>query len=185
MIILLILLIALTIFVLALAMNIIRLSQSGEMSKIVSFLDRFINIIFILIGVAYVIGLIVSFISLASYELGIILTIQLIIRAYFFYVIYHQTKFLLSQLKLEVIFEKENANAVKKVAQAFLLMSAVEIVAGLLMGVFFLFTGSNPSFSIEFNIDQVILITIGFILLIVSLIYHKAIEIYEENQLTI
>jgi hypothetical protein len=185
MIILLILLIFLSLGVLALAINIIRLSQSGEMSKVVAFLDRFLNVIFILIGIAYLVGLIVSFISISSYELGIILSIQLLVRAYFFYVIYVQTKFLLSQLKGEVIFERSNAVSVNKVGQAFLIMSAIEIIAGLLMGVFFLFTGSNPSFSIEFNIDQVVLITIGFILIIVSMIYHKAIDIYEENQLTI
>lgn len=180
---LLILLALLSLFILGIGIYMIYLTKETNMSKIMPFLDLVIYIIFSLLILSGLILIILAFFYKDT-EFAILQLIEHGIKLLFFYFIFMQVRFLLSQLKKDIIFDRKNANALKEIAKLFIYLMSIEIITGLSFGIFdFLFV--THSFSLSITLMPFILMMVGFIFFITALIYDKAILVYEENQLTI
>jgi hypothetical protein len=152
--------------------------------------DSSLNILnmFVKIGLILFISsqLIISFISLFYIDdslLIFLVVFKQIITTTFFIFIYFKTVELLDNLNKGSIFANSNAILTREIGLYFLYLSMTEIIAGFILGI--ITFSSTGSFNIASNATIYIYIIVALVLQIISKILQKAIDIYEENQLTI
>ena len=118
--------------------------------------------------------------------LVLVLLVKFIIQLSYFVVIFNCTKILLENLSKNEIFVDANSALTKKIGVSFIYLSVTEIIVGFVLGIIMFLSGTTfKEFRLELNTMLIMFIVIGLILLIVSFILEKAIEIYKENSLTI
>lgn len=92
----------------------------------------------------------------------------------------------MNQLNQGSIFEKQNADAVLRMGKNFILITAIQILTGLGISMVRFIGGTyHKEFIVTIATEPLLFIVVGFILYILALIYRKAIDIYEENKLTV
>lgn len=179
------LLIILSILVLVSAIYMIYLTKKNNLVLIFKYLDKVIWVVFGLIGLMFIADIIGIILIIKEAPLGLIDLIKFGFQSVLFFFIFMETKFLLSQFKADIIFDKANAQSILKLGKNFVLLTSIEIITGLMIATFRFAVATNKQFTLTFNITTFIYISIGFIFYIISVFYHKAIDVYEENQLTI
>ncbi|WP_162146866.1 DUF2975 domain-containing protein [Acholeplasma granularum] len=180
-----ILLTVLSIAILGFAIYMLYIIRRENMSLIIKYLDKVIWVLFSLIALIFLALIIMSFFSLSNTPVVLVNILKYLFETVIFFLIFNETRFLLSQFKKEIIFDKSNAFSISKIGKGFITLTSIEIITGLLFGVASFIGSTNKNYTLSFDITTFIYISIGFILYLLSIIYAKAVDIYEENQLTI
>ncbi len=176
----------LILIIISFIVKLVNLLKENNYEKTLSFLHKFSVFFLVLLFLTYIISLIVIITNLNTYDYMFILLIEIVFRFYFFYLIYIESKTLFENLHHEAIFISQNVKSIKKIALSFLYLALIEIIGGLAIALLsILVNPSSFNFTLETNFIVVLFIIVGLIMLITSMILEKAIEIYEENKLTI
>lgn len=149
----------------------------------VSLLKNLVHFGIVFYLVLQVIFLIIAYNEMAGNGFVVVNITKTVISIVFFIYIYLAAKTLLENLESNTIFNKENVDSVKDMGLLFIYLSITEIAFGFLFGL--LTYESSQHFVIESNNVLYVYIILGLVLNVVSLILKRAVEIYEENQLTI
>ena len=148
---------------------------------------RFLNIM-VKFGLIIYIGSSIIFTFIALFYIGdfVLITVTVIkqmITTIFFILIYKKTMNLLDNLNTSKIFLLDNAIFARDIGLYFLYLSVTEILAGFALGI--LFINEIDTFTLSTNSTIFVYIIIGLVLQIFSKILIKAVQIHNENQLTI
>lgn len=164
----------------------IRVVKENNFLKVVKFFERYLIFIFAILFILYIFSTILTGLYIKTSELLAILFYKYMIHFIFFIKIYIDSKSLLNNLKNNNIFVYSNSKLTRQIGLSFIYLAIIEIIAGLVLGII---RFSNATYFKDFrfqtNTTLVLFLVIGFILLIVSSILQKAIEIYKEHNLTI
>lgn len=172
--------------ILCLSVYIIYLTKKNDLKEILRFFSKFLIFVFGFFALAYVVLSLVSLFSKSLNEVSMILLLDLSFRGYFFYYIFKDAMFLMNQLNHGSIFETQNADAVLRMGKNFILITAIQILTGLGISIVRYIGGTySKEFIVTISSEPLLFIVVGFILYILALIYRKAIDIYEENKLTV
>lgn len=164
-------------------MNVIK---ENDYHKVVRFMNTYVNILFVGVFVIYITMMIVSMVEISSSEYVFVVFIKLLIHLLFFISIFILSRKLIHNLKASIIFNQQNATYIHQIGSQFIYMSIVEILIGFVVGIISFLAGSTTrDFMIQTNTTLLLFVLFGLILLLVSFVLKKAIELYEENQLTI
>ncbi|MDD4077796.1 MAG: DUF2975 domain-containing protein [Bacilli bacterium] len=186
MMILLILLFALVLFIIIFALKLINIVKKDDFNRTLLFFRRYLFVIFTGLALFYIVMIIICILTLPTYEYIYVLLVKYIIYSIYFSAIFMTSKKLLNNLSNNIIFEDANTEYIQEIGSYFIYLSVVEIIAGIVIGIInFLTADSWAEFRLQTNISILLFLVIGIILLIISYILKKAIEIYKENQLTI
>lgn len=118
-------------------------------------------------------------------NLELINLISYFFQAFLMLIILKEIRFLISQLKNDIIFDRENVKRTLNIGKSFIIITSIEIISGMVIG-FISFSGSlNKHYGLTLSLPAFVYLLIGFMMIIVSIIYDKSIDIYEENTLTI
>ncbi|HBT59611.1 MAG TPA: hypothetical protein DEA45_02155 [Acholeplasmataceae bacterium] len=181
-----ILLTLLAIGILSLSVYIIYLTKKNNLTEILRFFSKFLIFVFCFFVLIYVVLSVVALFTKPLNEISLILLLDISFRGYFFYYIFKDSLFLMNQLNHGIVFEEKNAEAVLRMGKNFILITAIQILTGLGISVVRYIGGTySKEFIVTIASEPLIFIVVGFILYILALIYLKAIEIYEENKLTV
>lgn len=159
--------------------------ESNVFEENVKLLKKVFNVVSFFIAFVYVIMTIVAAISMIYSELIFILFIKTLIYLTLFVQIYRNGKQLIYNLGLKEIFVERNVKYIEIIGKSFAYLTIVEVSAGLLTQFFYFIAQISTNFTLMFNESIFIYLAIGCLLLVVSRILHMAIQIHEENQLTI
>lgn len=180
-----ILLTVLSLAILGFAIYMLYIIKKENMTTIINYLDKIIWVVFGLIAIIFITLIIISMISLDSTPLVLLTLLKLVFEVLVFFFIFNETRFLLSQLKKDIVFDKSNALSILKIGKSFIVLTSIQIITGLALGIITFIGSTDKNYTLSFNITTFIYISIGFVLYLLSIIYSKAVDIYEENQLTI
>lgn len=181
-----VLLTVLALGILSLSVYIIYLTKQSDLKEILRFFSKFLVFVFGFFALVYVVLSLISLFSKSLNEVSMILLLDLSFRGYFFYYIFKDVLFLMNQLNQGSIFEKQNADAVLRMGKNFILITAIQILTGLGISMVRFIGGTyHKEFIVTIATEPLLFIVVGFILYILALIYRKAIDIYEENKLTV
>lgn len=184
--ILLLLLYLLVIVIALFSIKLIKIVKQDNINKTIDFLRKFLLVIGVAMLLVYISLFIVAIINISESEYVYVMFVKLIIHTIYYISIFTLAKKLLDNLNNDIIFEEENVESIKKIGSNFIYLGVVEIITGLVLGIFNILSDSSwKEFRLETNPTVILFLIIGNILLIISYILKKAIEIYKENQLTI
>lgn len=175
------------ILIVIVTIGILRLINLKDDKKVVKSLKKYVYIIFSFLFTLYIILGVAGVYLVKESDLFIIPIIRMIFELLFFIVIFKKSKQLLKNLEEDLIFEDSNVKLIKDIANQFLYLTLVHIIAGLILGLVVFIIGVGFVHEIMFSTNTLIVIYIGIalLLLVISVIMKKAIEIYNENKLTI
>lgn len=159
------------------------INNNNDEKSVITFFKKYIKVIFAVLFAIYAVLMALLIIQNKESMYVIVYFAKFIIEITFLIIIYKEGKKLLNNIENNVIFDHKNVLSVTSIGKQFLLLTLVEIITGLFFGVVSFVT--NGKFTLTTNPVMILFIAIGLIMLIVSFILKKAIEIYEENKLTI
>jgi len=151
----------------------------------VKLLRKVFNVVSFFIGLIYIVTTFISAISIIYSELVFILFIKTLIYLVLFVRIYQNGRMLIKNLESKEIFVQSNVKYIESIGKSFAYLAIIEVSAGLITQVFYFIAQISTNFMLMFNEAIFIYLAIGCLLLVVSRILHMAIQIHEENQLTI
>jgi hypothetical protein len=164
----------------------LKVVKNNDFQKTILYFKKYLAVVFIGLFALYLMGIILTVINMNKDELLLVLFIKTVIQLLYFSQVFINTKRLLFNLSTNNIFDDLNCFYTKKIGTTFVYLSITEIISGLVIGFFRLISDSSyVEFRLTTNSTVILYLVIGLILLILSLILKKAIEIYKENQLTI
>lgn len=183
---LILLLLALIVGIVIFVLYTLKMVNKYDFSQIIRFFKRYLYVIFTGLFLFNFIIILIAIINIHISEFIFIEVIKRIIEIIYFIIIFKFAKKLLENLTEEKIFIDENYVLTKDIGSHFIYLAVVEIVAGLVLGIFRVLANLEFfEFRLVTNTVVILYLVIGIILLIVAFILKKAIEIYKENQLTI
>lgn len=183
---LLVILIILIISIVVFTFKLINIVKGNDYRKTINFLKRYSMFLFSGLALFYIVMIIVSMLNLDNFGFVFILVVKMVITAVYFVDIFISNRKLLNNLSNNVIFESSNADYILRIGTDFIYLAITEIAAGLILGVINFIAGVEwKDFQLSFNVSIALFLIIGIILLIITHIFKKAIEIYQENKLTI
>lgn len=183
-----IILLLMVIAVLCLIMGIfyvIRKLKSHDFDDNVVLLEKVFLVTSILVGVAYAAITIITAISIAYSELFFVLFVKTLIYTILLIRIFKNGRQLIINLKLREIFVDKNVKFIETIGISFAYLALSEMISGLVIQFFYFISQISSNFTLMLNEELLIYLSIGILLIIVSKILHLAIEIHEENKLTI
>lgn len=180
---LIILLILIVIGLVIFVFNTLRVISKNNFNQILIYFRRYLWVVFLFLFITHFILIIMTLLALNNHSLIYILLIKVIIEVLYFILIFINTRKLLKNLNNEIIFDESNSKYTKEIGISFVYLALTEITVGLVMGVINFI--NEQEFKLITNSVVTLYLIIGIILVIVSVILDKAIEIYKENSLTI
>jgi Protein of unknown function (DUF2975) len=164
----------------------IRVVMKNNFTEVISFFRRYLLFVFIILLLIYSATIVSTSMQIHSSDLFFIHFIKYCIHLLFFVKIFLDSKALLNNLMNEKIFVQSNSRLTRQIGVNFTYLAITEIISGLVFAIGrFSLSLYFKEFRIQTNTTVVLFLVIGLILLIVSSILQKAIEIYEEHTLTI
>lgn len=161
------------------------ISKSNDKKITANLLIKVVDITYVIFGLVYLLGIIVTVINTSLSEVVFILLVKTIINVIVFFFVYQNIRLLLKNLESNIIFTEQNFTLTKKIGELFLSLAFLEVIVGFIYDLLDVISGNGYSFEVTTNFSIFIYVIIGLLLFLVSKILEKAIEIYKENQLTI
>lgn len=162
-----------------------------DMNYLSKFLKKFMKIMITIIIISFVITLIASIIEFIDKPLIYVVAVERIISFYFILVIANYSMKFVNNLIEDKIFVKENHEYLLEVSKTFFYYSLVSSIGGIVMSLVhsvivettesFVNTGYTITISSSFFMN----LLFGVIFYVLSLIFERSVELYEENKLTI
>jgi len=175
-----ILILALIIFSLA---KLLMILKQNQFEQVIRYLNTFSYVVFIGLFLLQLLAAVLYLIEIKQSEIIFVMFVKLLIQLGFFIYIFIDLRKLIDNLSISKIFDHENMQLTNHMGSMFIYLSFTEIlVAGLIAFVLF-FQGFT--FTISTNPTIILYVFMGLTLMIVSKLFEKANDIYDENQLTI
>ncbi len=164
---------------------VLREIRKDDYDATISLLDNVFKVLSVVLGIVFLIVTIITGIAILYSELVFVLFVKTLIYISIFIVIYKNTRQLLKHLKNDEIFVLDNVQHTETIGKGFAYLALTELIAGLVIQLFYFLSQISTNFTIQVNTETLVYMAIGLLLIIISKILYKAIEIYEENKLTI
>lgn len=157
--------------------------KQNNVDHTVAFLMRFSIVVFTGLIIMQALGVILYALEISASETYFVLFVKIAIQIVLFVYLFKDLKRLLFNLKENIVFDSSNIDLTSSMGTLLIYLTLSEILAGLVLGVFFFF--GNGSFYLTTNPTIILYIFLGLTLFIVSQLLDKAKTLYEENKLTI
>lgn len=164
---------------------IVGLAKKDEEKIDATLLYKVISIAFGVFLFTYIISMGITLWSISMSEAMFMWFIKIVIYVVFFAYIFIEARKLLFNLKEDEIFIEDNHRFTKRLGVLFLYLALTETISGFFLDIIDVIGGGNMSFNVTTNFSIFIFVIIGLVLILVSKILKKAIEIYKENELTV
>lgn len=177
--------IILQVIAIILAIKCLTMVNKHDIPNAAKFLNKFIKIMLIVLIISFVIGFILEFETLYQIEiLPIIYIIKAAIEMFFIILIGYYSINLLKNLADDKIYDKTNPETLLNISKSFIYYALTSVVGGFAMTIISLLS-NNIKLGFYISTSFFIFILLGVIFYILSLLFERSIDIYEENQLTI
>ena len=165
----------------------IKLTNNKNIDYLSKFLKKFIITLIVVLAISYLIsiaGLVKYYIDTA---LLLVVLVKSIIEIFFLVTICTNLIKFYNNLINDVIFSIDNSQLTKNNGKAFLYYALVEAIGGIVFTVFNNMISSDYGFNYTILISSsfFIYIFLGVVFYLISILFDRSIEIYEENKLTI
>lgn len=168
------------------SMKLLNIVKQRNFDHTIAFFRKYLYVIFFSLFIFYILMVVLTGIYLSTYEYIYVLFFKTLIHLLFFIAIFNRAKQIITNLEVNLIFEESNADLTFQIGSYFIYMAIVEIVSGFILSIVnFMMNTTWKEFYFQVNTTITLFFAIGLILLVVSFILRKAIELYNENQLTI
>ena len=169
----------------------LSLIDKKDMNYLSKFLKKFMKIMIGVIVISFIISLIASIIEYIETPLIFVVAVEKIISLYFILVISNYSIKFVNNLIEDKIFVKDNHEYLLEVSKTFIYYSLISAIGGIIMsivhGVIINVTETfvNTSYTITISSSFFMNLLFGVIFYVLSLIFERSVELYEENKLTI
>lgn len=164
---------------------VVRQLKKNDFESAVLLLNRVLNVTAVLVAMTYIVSVVLTAISVIYNEIFLVLFVKTVIFIILFAKVYIYTKKLLNNLKTRNIFVINNVDYIQTIGLTFAYIALTELIAGLSIQIFFFASQISTNFELSIDFTVLIYLIVGILLIILSKIFHLAIKIHEENQLTI
>ena len=177
--------IILQVIAIVLAIKCLSMVNKHDIPTAAKFLDKFMKIMMVVLIIGYIIGFISEFKTIYETEiLAIIFVIKSLIEMFFIILIGYYSINLLKNLALDKIYDRTNPETLVNISKSFIYYALTSVVGGLVMTTIS-FLSKNLKLGFFISTSFFIFILLGVIFYVLSLLFERSIDIYEENQLTI
>ncbi|MFA5006846.1 MAG: DUF2975 domain-containing protein [Candidatus Izemoplasmatales bacterium] len=151
----------------------------------VRLLKRAYLVAVVLIVGSSVIGIIAALPAITMSELFLIAVVKTVIYVVLLLRVHFDVKALIDNLERKAVFVAENVERIDRMGRSFVYLVLVEVAAGLVIQGFGFLTGTLTEFNLYLNAPILLYLGFGLMLIVVAKVLKLAIEIHEENRLTI
>lgn len=182
-----ILLILIEVLCIVFAFKCLKITKNKDINYVSKFLGKFMKILLTIIIISYIISLIIYinfFFELPN--LIIAVCASFIIQGFFIIMITKYGLAFIKNLENDIIYNKDNVTYLTEISRTFIYYSIVEVITGFLV-TFIVNIIQYPDFNISTSISTSFFMNLllGIVFYVISLLFERSIEIYEENKLTI
>ena len=178
--------IMLQLVVIGFAVVCLQLTKKTDIKDISLFLERFMKILLVILFICQGIVIVTSLAEYIDSILVLIVAVKAIIEIYLYIVIAKYSIKFIKNLINDEIYVHSNVQCLTEVSRTFIYFAIINSIAGIVLAIFKNIVESpNFNYSINISTGFFMYLLLGVVFYVISLLYSRSIEIYEENQLTI
>lgn len=164
----------------------LRLTKKTDIKDISVFLEKFMKVLLIILFICQGIGIFASLVEYVDSILLLIVIVKSVIEIYLYIVIAKYSLRFIKNLINDEIYVHSNVECLIEISRTFIYFAIINSIAGIVLAIFInLIESPNFNYSINVSTSFFMYLLLGVVFYVISLLYSRSIEIYEENQLTI